>query len=126
MSKIRIQNDQGEDLVRIDLNTGEVDVLASGSTGTAAETWWKTVAATYEVISNEHKRTFKDLVLHAAGKGSEHDGNIILHPGEGEEGASGGNVRVVAKTPCPECFDNPQGVLLLDKYHPCTRCGGPS
>ena len=130
MSKIRIQNEKGVDGVIIDMATGRVDLHNEDEVGPLAKTWWAAVATSYSAMHQKHGRSFKDLILKAPGVGGEDDGDIIFQPGKGAKGGKGGkggDVTIVAEKPkelCPECRGNPQGVLMLDRYHPCKTCGG--
>lgn len=137
-NKFRIRNAKGDDLIVIDLHTGEVqsDNPKRLIYPKVAELFWEAVKTAYTAAHEKHGKSYKDLILKSAGVGGEHDGDIIFQPGQGVKGGKGGDVTVETeaeidakdnkKGPCPECGGNPQGVLLAQHYSPCKTCGNGS
>lgn len=132
-NKFRIRNTKGDDLIVIDLHTGEVhsDIPNRLIYPKVAEFFWRCVQTAYTAAHADSGKSYKDLILKSTGVGGEHDGDIIFQPGQGVKGGKGGDVTVETeaeidankKEPCPECGGNPKGVLLAQHYSPCKTCG---
>jgi hypothetical protein len=111
MSHIRILNEAGNDVLRIDMGTGRVEVLRPTEIGDAARAWWDAVETIARATTSEASPPFRNLVFKDVGESGQArpHGDIILQPGraapEKPEG-SGGSVLVKTAS---ESSTPPQG-----------------
>lgn len=98
MSKIRIRNHLGRDVVVVDMNTGKLELLDGESVDDAAKTFWEAVEAIARHVARTSelaRPSYRDLVFGARSDGS-YDGDVLVNPGLGHgPNARGGDVNIV-------------------------------
>jgi hypothetical protein len=111
MSYLRIQNADGKDIARFDMETGQVECLVS-DLGQAALTFWDAIQTMF-IHSNQQRNQsgapyyFKDFVMRG-GDGKDRKakpGDIIFQCGsggkDGKDGSAGGNGQTWTIQPGP-------------------------
>ena len=102
MSHIRILNEAGNDVLRIDMGTGRVEVLRPKEIGDAARAWWDAVETVARATTSEASPRYRDLVFKDVGESghARPNGDIIIQPGRAAppmpEG-SGGSVKIASE-----------------------------
>ncbi len=95
MSHLRIQAADATDLVRIDLQTGDVEVLKPEQIGDAARAFWDAVQTAWLAIHQQDGITLFGDFIFRSGEG-DRPGDISFISGAGAGPCPGGNVKIHA------------------------------
>ncbi len=94
MSHLRIQSGDGSDLVRIDLQTGDVEIVKPDQVGDSARAFWDAVQTAWLAAHQNGMMLFDDFIFRS-GEG-DRPGDISFTSGTGAGPCPGGNVRIHA------------------------------
>jgi hypothetical protein len=95
MTVLRIRNAQGDDLVSIDMDTGDVTISDGVDIDEAARVWWDAVTTIHMIMSKRLGKTYREMIMKSAGVGHG-DGVLILLPENREAGGENGSLTIYA------------------------------
>jgi hypothetical protein len=106
MSYIRILNEAGSDVLRIDMGSGRVEILKPGELGDAARAFWDAIDTIGRSMSPDGSPRFRNLVFQDVGESGHAlpNGDVIVRPGRAASPrpkGSGGNVVLTCSTTRP-------------------------